>query len=230
MMLPEVCRQINFYMTERKEGGIVSGVIDAEKVERNEVKAVRFFDSANSFADILNLISQAPAGTLLDSGGREVDVRHIFTIQREAQQGLVPAESIEKITRQGGLREAVVRALAPDFSRIKGPNASETLFFILHFLQFLKSQEDVFVDGGVYGENKTPLKILFDSSNRAIDINTYIQKVEGIIEALKSDHTINLTGNSPFLAMSNRNGLKTALLEAISTITGDTGPISMETE
>jgi hypothetical protein len=102
-------------------------------------KAQRIFDTTQNFDQILNLVINAQPGTFTNSSGKEINVQDVVRVKTFAEKGnLVPVTMVECITKKNGLREAVVRAMAPRFA------AMESLTQIKAWLDYAKTQEDLF--------------------------------------------------------------------------------------
>lgn len=138
-------------------------------------KAQRIFDTTQNFDQILNLVINAQPGTFTNSSGKEINVQDVVRVKTSAEKGnLVPVTMIECITKKNGLREAVVRAMAPRFA------AMESLAQIKAWLDYAKTQEDLFQSA--LGENGQPLKIMFDSSGNPLNLAQTAQNLWYIID------------------------------------------------
>jgi hypothetical protein len=138
-------------------------------------KAQRIFDTTQNFDQILNLVINAQPGTFTNSSGKEINVQDVVSVKTSAEKGnLVPVTMIECITKKNGLREAVVRAMAPRFA------AMESLTQIKAWLDYAKTQEDLFQSA--LGENGQPLKIMFDSSGNPLNLAQTAQNLWYIID------------------------------------------------
>jgi hypothetical protein len=138
-------------------------------------KAQRIFDTTQNFDQILNLVINAQPGTFTNSSGKEINVQDVVSVKTSAEKGnLVPVTMVECITKKNGLREAVVRAMAPRFA------AMESLTQIKAWLDYAKTQEDLFQSA--LGENGQPLKIMFDSSGNPLNLAQTAQNLWYIID------------------------------------------------
>lgn len=177
--------------------------------EHNGEKPVKLFDGANSFGEIIDLVRSAQPGTLKDSQGVEVNVMNILRIKQLWESAkLVPGAFIGEITKNYGLRQAVVRAMTPNFTG--SPNAE----YILGWLNFFKIQDEAV--RAFYDESGKPLHIMSDSSGNPLDITKTIQNMQDIVNFLQqnSNYDLNIVENY-FKTITSNHGLRAALKKAL---------------
>lgn len=189
----------------------------SERMRGGEGERPMRFDNAYTFEEILNLISNAQPGTFTNSRGAEISVPDIMRIKTLAEGGnFVPPLMLELITRKNGLREAVVRAMAPRFG------AMEHLSQINAWLNYAKTQEEMFQ--GITGENDRPLKIMFDSSGNAIDMVQVTKSMEYILDFLKQFPGQEIPNDNFFNTFTSKYGLRDAIKKAF-TLARSGGPV-----
>lgn len=121
---------------------------------------------------------------------------------------LVPGAFIGEITKNYGLRQAVVRAMTPNFTG--SPNAE----YILGWLNFFKIQDEAV--RAFYDESGKPLHIMSDSSGNPLDITKTIQNMQDIVNFLQqnSNYDLNIVENY-FKTITSNHGLRAALKKAL---------------
>ncbi|OGH91853.1 MAG: hypothetical protein A2534_05325 [Candidatus Magasanikbacteria bacterium RIFOXYD2_FULL_39_9] len=176
-----------------------------------------YFDSANTFNEIINLISKAPEGSLKDSKGNEIDATIIVGVKRVFEnKDLVGSDLINYITRNNGLREAVVRAMAPNF------DMENNLNNVWVGLKAAEHQNNELK--GVNGSGGKQLCLMTDSSGNPVDIGIYIQVLEQIMDFLKKNPTDKIPNENQYFAhFTSKYGLRGAIQRGVATLTGDTG-------
>ncbi len=179
-----------------------------------EEQQTKFFDGAKTFDDIFELIRSAAPGSLTDSSGNEINPAAVVVVRDLAQQGkLVGGIIIKEITRNYGLREAVVRAMAPDFLKVSGGN----LDYIIGWLLYVKTQQDGLQ--GIESGSGKPLAILFDSVGNPAPVDFYISKLNSVKNwlALNPGYPYP-TDDEFYMKFTGDNGLRESVMKALGRI------------
>ncbi len=173
-------------------------------------KTPRVFDTAQTFDQILGLIINAQPGAFKNSAGRDISAPDIVAIKTLAEGGnLATKTMVNLITKNYGLREAVVRAMAPRFDQM------QQLTQIYAWLNYAKNQEVEL--GGLYGENEKPLNILFDSSENPVVITTAMQNLEYVIDFVRQYPGAEMPNGEVFLSrFTSKYGLRDAIKKAFT--------------
>lgn len=178
------------------------------------------FDRASTFGEIIDVISKAPAGSLKDSQGNNIDVTVIIAVKTIFEhKGLVGSDLINSITRNKGLREAVVRALAPSFDMEKN------LTSVLDVLKKAQDQNNELK--GIKGADGRQLSFMTDNSGNPVDLNSYVLVLGQIIDFLTKNPQTKLPNEDQYMGhFTSKYGLRGAIQRGIATVTGDTGRFS----
>ncbi|MBI2037471.1 MAG: hypothetical protein HYT15_00865 [Candidatus Magasanikbacteria bacterium] len=179
-----------------------------------EEQQTKFFDGAKTFDDIFELIRSAAPGSLTDSSGNEINPAAVVVVRDLAQQGkLVGGIIIKEITRKYGLREAVVRAMAPDFLKVSGGN----LDYIIQWLLHVKTQQDGLQ--GVESGSGKPLTILFDSSGNPVNVDYYISTLNSVKNWLAQNPGHPYPADDDFyMQFTGNNGLRESIMKALGRV------------
>lgn len=167
-------------------------------------KQIRIFDGVENFNDILNIIVSAYPGTIKDSSGQEINAADIVSVKNLFEQGkLVAGALINAITRKNGLREAVVRAMTPNFA------GSQSIDYILHWLEFFRIQDEAL--NGIKGENGKSLGIMFDSSGNPLKIAETIKNIKNIADFVKDPNNDKSLADMYMRGITSKYGLQEAV-------------------
>lgn len=167
-------------------------------------KQVRIFDGVDNFNDIIGIIQNAQPGSLKNSKGQEINVVDVLTVKNLFEQGkLVAGIFLNAITSKNGLREAVVRAMTPNFA------GAQSIDYILHWLEFFRLQDDAV--RSVKGENGKPLGIMFDSSGNHLNIAETIKNIKNIADFVRDPNNDKSLTNMYIPGITTRYGLQEAV-------------------
>lgn len=204
--------------------GVVTGTIEVVEVPQK-----RYFDNVNDFDEILNLIVQASPGSLRDSSDNEISAleinRAIVELKAlKARRGDMTEDLMLKFTVKNGLREAVVRAMAPDFSELPGLNVIESV------LKWVQRQEIKLSTTKAKNEKGGPLKILFTSDGTEIDIARCLKGMDEVKEYLRRR-----PATEPFLEetailwhpFTRKYGMRNAVYKCAQQVAADTSRYSL---
>ncbi len=167
-------------------------------------KQIRIFDGASNFNDILNIIVSAQSGALKDGSGQEINAADVVSVKNLFEQGkLVAGALINAVTRKNGLREAVVRAMTPNFT------GSQSIEYILHWLEFFRVQDEAL--SGLKGENDKPLGIMFDSKDSPLKIAETIKNIKNIADFVRDPNNDKSLVEMYMRGITTRYGLQEAV-------------------
>lgn len=179
------------------------------EIEPTEITNI--FDTVNTFEGIINLVRNAPSGSLRDSQGNEINPIPVFQAKTLSEEGKVVTKNvIEFITRKNGLREAVIRAISPNFE-------NDTSFFeIMTKLKMVVEQNKELE--GLLDSQKQSLSVLKGSSGNSVDAANYVKILENILESINNGVNIDIIKNFATQLTGNQ-GLRDAVNRAIDKAT-----------
>lgn len=144
-------------------------------------KQVRFFDGANSFEEIINLFTNPALAHL-----RELHPAMAIQAQTEfTNNHIVSARTIMAMPEDYGFRDAILRAIAPNFTQ------DHSLEVILKRLEFTVEQNRQLV--GLQDARGQQWSVFKTSSGAAIKIETYIEALQNIRAFLNNPNQKNHT-------------------------------------
>ncbi|MBP6859682.1 MAG: hypothetical protein KBC69_03635 [Candidatus Magasanikbacteria bacterium] len=196
-------------MTERVRGGW----------EGKEGK-LPYFDDAKNFDEIINTFNIPALANI-----KEINPVMVLQARAEYFKGWVlsPA-TIAAIPEDYGLREAVVRAMAPDFSQ------DQDLELIMRRLSFVLEQNKPFV--GLQDRKGYPLSVFKTSSGVPIAVESYIASLQNVMAFLNNPNTKNHADAYDMVqtfGLTSSGGFKDAVSRAVLKVLAQanerTGPI-----